>query len=381
MGTVLVKEDRPSGMFFWEKMTKILLTGNEAMAKAAIEAGCLFYAGYPITPQNELTAYMAAHMPKEGRIFIQAESEIAAINMLFGASAAGARVMTSSSSPGISLKQEGISYLAGCQLPAVIINVMRVGPGLGFITPAQGDYFQATKGGGHGDYNLIVLAPSSVEEASNLVKRAFILADKYRNPVMILADAIIGQMMEPLTAHNSQSVVHREKQKNLSTKKWAVTGCRDREPNVIRSLFMDKEEMTRHVLSLQKKYKQVEDSEQDWEEENLDDAELVLVAYGSVARIAREAMKEARTKGIKVGIIRPISLWPFPKKAFRDLSAKTRNLLVIEMSAGQMVEDVQLAAAKATAVDFYGVIGGRILQSPEILKKIEKIIKNGKSIS
>ena len=369
-------------------MTKILLTGNEAMGRAAIEAGCLFYAGYPITPQNELTAYMAAHMPRAGRTFIQAESEIAAINMLFGASAAGARVMTSSSSPGISLKQEGISYLAGCQLPAVIINVMRVGPGLGFITPAQGDYFQATKGGGHGDYHLIVLAPSNVEEAGELVKRAFDLADKYRNPVMILADAIIGQMIEPVTVHSPQSVVHREKQKNLSTldyglstKKWAVTGCKHREPNVICSLFLDKEEMIKHLLSLQKKYKQVQDSEQSWEEENLDDAEVILVAYGAVARIAREAMKEAGPKGIKVGMIRPISLWPFPKKAFRGLSAKTRNLLVIEMSTGQMIEDVQLAIGKAIAVDFYGTVGGQIPQSPEILGKIEKIIKNGKPIS
>ena len=351
------------------------------MGKAAVEAGCLFYAGYPITPQNELTAYMAKHMPQQGRTFIQAESELAAINMVFGASAAGARAMTSSSSPGISLKQEGISYLAGCQLPAVIINVMRVGPGLGYITPAQGDYFQATKGGGHGDYHLIVLAPSSVEEASKLVKRAFDLADKYRNPAMILTDAIIGQMMEPILAQSSELIADREKPRTmdyeLRTKLWAVTGCKNRDPNVIRSLFMEKEEMVRHVLNLQAKYKQIEETQQCWEEENLDDARVVLIAYGSVARIAKEAMKKAGAKGIKVGIIRPISLWPYPKKAFQGLSAKTTNLLVIEMSAGQMVEDVKLAVQERVCVDFYGTLGGEVPQSSVILERIEKIIKNG----
>lgn len=362
---------------------KILISGNEAMAKAAIEAGCLFYAGYPITPQNELTAYMARHMPQAGRTFIQAESELAAINMVFGASAAGARAMTSSSSPGISLKQEGISYLAGCELPAVIINVMRAGPGLGYITPAQGDYFQATKGGGHGDYHLIVLAPSSVEEASELTRKAFDLADKYRNPVMILTDAIIGQMMEPIIVHSPQSAVHSKKKKpstidyGLSTKKWAVTGCKDREPNVIRSLFMNKEEMVKHVLNLQAKYKQIKGSEQDWEEENLDDAKLVLVAYGSVARIAKEAMRRARNKGIRVGVIRPISLWPYPEKAFKRLSSRISNLLVVEMSAGQMVEDVQLAVQRSIKVDFYGTVGGEVPQSSTIFERIEKIIKNG----
>lgn len=358
------------------------MSGNEAMGRAAIEAGCLFYAGYPITPQNELTAYMANHMPKAGRTFIQAESELAAINMVFGASAAGARAMTSSSSPGISLKQEGISYLAGCELPAVIINVMRAGPGLGYITPAQGDYFQATKGGGHGDYRLIVLAPSSVEEASELVRRAFDLADKYRNPAMILTDAIIGQMMEPIQLPVTSYRLSEEKKlktekRELTTKKWAVTGCGDREPNVICSLFMHKQEMVKHVLNLQAKYKQIKESEQDWEEENLDDARLVLVAYGSVARIAREAMRKARNKGIKVGIIRPISLWPYPERAFRNLSAKTKHLLVIEMSMGQMVEDVQLSVQGSVGVDFYGTVGGEVPQSSVILEKIEKIIKNG----
>lgn len=348
------------------------MTGNEAMAETAISAGCRLYAGYPITPQNELTAYMAENMPKKGRVFIQAESEIAAINMVFGASVAGERAMTSSSSPGISLKQEGISYLAGCELPAVIVNVMRVGPGLGYITPAQGDYFQATKGGGHGDYHLIVLAPNSVQEASELIRKAFCLADKYRNPCMILTDAIIGQMMEPVLVQSSEFRVHRKKQR---TKSWALTGCKGRGPRVIRSLFMSKEEMVAHLAHLQKKYEEIYDKEQLWEEENLQEAQTILVAYGSVARIAKEAMRRARSEGRKVGMIRPISLWPFPKKAFKKIGPQTKNILVIEMSMGQMLEDVRLALDKDVKIDFYGTLGGEIPQSQVIIERIKWMSK------
>ena len=350
---------------------KMLMTGNEAMAETAISAGCRFYAGYPITPQNELTAYMAKNMPKKGRVFIQAESEIAAINMVFGASVAGERAMTSSSSPGISLKQEGISYLAGCELPAVIVNVMRVGPGLGYITPAQGDYFQATKGGGHGDYHLIVLAPNSVQEASELIRKAFCLADKYRNPCMILTDAIIGQMMEPIKLRSNRSSEAIKAQK----KSWALTGCKGRQPRVIRSLFMSKEEMVAHLTHLQKKYEEIYDKEQLWEEENLQEAQTILVAYGSVARIAKEAMRKARGEGKKIGMIRPISLWPFPKKAFKKIGPQTKNILVIEMSMGQMLEDVRLSLDKDITTDFYGTLGGEIPQSQVIIEKIKWMSK------
>ena len=347
---------------------KVLMTGNEAMAESAILAGCRFYAGYPITPQNELTAYMAENMPKKGRVFIQAESEIAAINMVFGASVAGERAMTSSSSPGISLKQEGISYLAGCELPAVIVNVMRVGPGLGYITPAQGDYFQATKGRGHGDYHLIVLAPNSVQEASELTRKAFCLADRYRNPCMILTDAIIGQMMEPLTRD------YTDKKRQIK-KPWALTGCRGRQPRVIRSLFIDKEKMVAHLVHLQKKYEKIYAKEQLWEEENLQEAQTILVAYGSVARIAKEALRWARNEGMKAGMIRPISLWPFPKKAFKKLSPQTKNILVIEMSMGQMLEDVRLSLDKDIKTDFYGTLGGEIPQSQVIIERIKWMSK------
>lgn len=354
------------------KLTKqtqrFLITGNEAIAEAAIQAGCRFYAGYPITPQNEIPAYMSRRMPEAGGVFIQAESELAAINMVLGASAAGSRAMTSSSSPGISLKQEGISYLAGCQLPAVIVNIMRGGPGLGNISPAQSDYFQATKGGGHGDYRCIVLAPSTVQEAADLTGLAFDLADKYRNPVIILGDGMLGQMMEAVTAKNAKKIPQRNKD-------WILTGAKNRKPNIIRSLFLGEGVLENWNNALQAKYKKIETSESRFESFYLEDSKIILVAYGTMARIAKEAMREARAKGIKVGLIRPISLWPFPEDAFIKFSNKSKRFLVVEMSAGQMIEDVRLAVDGKAKVEFYGRTGGSIPSKEEILKQIKLINK------
>lgn len=357
------------------KNNKILISGNEAIGEAAIQAGCTFYAGYPITPQNELTAYMALRMQQGNGTFIQAESEISAINMVYGASAAGVRAMTSSSSPGISLKQEGISYIAGARLPAVIVNIMRAGPGLGNIWPSQSDYFQATKGGGHGDYRLIVLAPSSVQEAFDITIKGFDLADKYRMPVMILGDGILGQMMEPLqfSVASSQS---SEKEK-LTTKPWALTGCKGRSPNIVKSFYMIEGDLEKSNLELQKQYKIVQAKEQLWEEFYLDDARLVLIAYGTMARIAKGAIKTLREKGIKAGLIRPITLWPFPQKVFSKLtkSTKKRDVLVIEMSYGQMIEDVKLALECKYNVEFLGRSGGGVSSEEDIIKKSLAIIK------
>lgn len=358
---------------------KILMTGNEAIAQGAIDAGCTFYAGYPITPQNELIAYMAGHLPEAGGIFIQSESELGAINMVFGASAAGVRAMTSSSSPGISLKQEGISYIAGAELPAVIVNVMRGGPGLGNIWPAQSDYFQATRSGGHGDYHSIVLAPSCVQEAYEIMFLAFDSADKYRSPVIILGDGMLGQMMEPLIVNSQWSMVNGKRKRlstidyRLSTKKWALTGCRGRRPNIIKSFYMVEGDLEKFNLTLQKKYKIIQQKEQRYESIFLDDAKIILVAYGTMARIARSAVNKLRKKGKKIGLIRPISLWPFPKKAFTcNLSPKT-HYLVIEMSYGQMLEDVKLAVNGKARVEFLGRSGGGIPTEEEIIDKIRKI--------
>ncbi|HOX54715.1 MAG: 3-methyl-2-oxobutanoate dehydrogenase subunit VorB [Candidatus Omnitrophica bacterium] len=347
---------------------KILITGNEAIAEAAIQAGCRFYAGYPITPQNEVPAYMSLRMPEVGGVFIQAESELAAINMVLGAASAGARAMTSSSSPGISLKQEGISYLAGCQLPAVIVNIMRGGPGLGNIAPAQSDYFQATKGGGHGDYRCIVLAPSTVQEAADLTALAFDLADKYRNPVIILGDGMLGQMMEPISGFKPQIP-------KSQSKTWTLTGAKNREPHIIRSLFLGEGVLEDWNKTLQAKYKKIEATERRYESFHLNDSEIILVAYGTMARIAKEAMNEARAKGIKAGLIRPISLWPFPVEPFIESSDKAKNFLVVEMSAGQMVEDVRLAVNGKAKVDFYGRTAGGIPTKEEILQQIKLINK------
>lgn len=348
---------------------RILITGNEATGEAAISAGCRFYAGYPITPQNELTAYMAKRMIEVGGTFIQSESELAAINMVLGASAAGARAMTSSSSPGISLKQEGISYLAACQLPAVIVNVMRGGPGLGNIAPAQSDYFQATKGGGHGDYRQIVLAPASVQELIEFTILAFDLADKYRNPVTILADGILGQMMEPASLpHRSHSV----SRKVQNMKPWALTGCKGRKPNIIRSLFLEEGELEKLNQELQEKYDRIKANEVRCELLYLRGSEIILVAYGTSSRICKAAMEEARARGLKVGLIRPVTLWPFPSEIISRTASRTKVFLVVEMSSGQMVEDVKLAVEGKAQVEFYGRSGGGVPTEEAILEEICK---------
>jgi 2-oxoglutarate ferredoxin oxidoreductase subunit alpha len=355
---------------------RILMTGNEAIAEGAIQAGCHFYAGYPITPQNELIAYMAGRMPERDRIFIQAESEISAINMVFGAAAAGFRAMTSSSSPGISLKQEGISYIAGSELPAVIVNVMRGGPGLGNIAPSQSDYFQATRSGGHGDYHSIVLAPSCVQEAYDIMSVGFDLADKYRNPVIILADAMLGQMMEPLIIKSQipNPCLAGRQAKSQIKKPWALTGCKNRKPNIIRSLYLAEGALEKLNLSLQKKYKIIQQKERRCEDMFLDDAKIILVAYGTMARIAKSVVKRLRDKGKKVGLIRPITLWPFPQKAFTKHLKPNTKYLVIEMSYGQMLEDVKLSVEGKAKVEFLGRAGGGMPTEEAIVNKLNRLV-------
>lgn len=344
---------------------KVLMCGNEACGEGAMLAGCKFYAGYPITPQNELTAYMAKRMYETNGVFIQAESEIAAINMVFGAACAGVRAMTSSSSPGISLKQEGISYLAGCELPCVIVNMQRGGPGLGNIAPAQGDYFQAVKGGGHGDYKILVLAPASAQELLDYTRLAFDLADKYRNPVMILGDGLLGQMMEPL------HITAQKEEPKVFEKPWALTGAKGRKPNIIKSLILAEGALEEHNKKLQEKFKLIAQTETRGETINIKDCDIAIVAYGSVARIAKASMEMARAKGLKVGLIRPLTLWPFPDKLFDNAVATTKKFLVVEMSAGQMVEDVRLAVNGRARVEFYGRMGGGIPSEEEILQRVE----------
>lgn len=346
---------------------KILITGNEAIGKAAIDAGCDFYAGYPITPQNELTAYMAKNMSENKRVFVQAESELSAISMVHGASAAGFRVMTTSSSPGISLKQEGISYIAGSELPAVIVNIMRGGPGLGNIAPSQSDYFQATKGGGHGDYRNIVLAPCGVEEAMLLTHLAFDLADKYRNPAMILGDGMLGQMMEAVDVPATKV--------NQYSKPWALSGAKRRKPNLVRSFFLKEGGLEKFNLELQKKYKIIKQKEVRVEIINKN-ARIFLVAYGSMARIAKASMLQANKKGLKVGLIRPITLWPFAYQKIEKLAKNNTRFLVAEMSYGQMVEDVMLAVQGKSQVHFIGRSGGGIPSEDEMFNKIIQISKN-----
>lgn len=348
------------------KINRELLSGNEAMAEAAIRADCQFYAGYPITPQNELIAYMAKNMPAKGRIFIQAESEIAAINMVFGAAAAGKRAMTSSSSPGISLKQEGISYLAGAELPAVIINVMRGGPGLGNIASSQSDYFQATRGGGHGDYFTPVLSPWSVEEAVNLVGLSFDLADYYRTPVLILADAVIGQIVEPVNLSFRKIF-----KKKLPPKKWALTGADNRPANVIKSFFLEEGRLEVHNKHLSRKWEAIRKNEQRFSAYRTKDAKYLLVSYGSQARIAQEAVDELRKKKIAVGLFRPISLWPYPKEGLQKIAKKAKKIIVIEQSLGQMIEDVKLSLPNKK-ISFLGRTGGGIPQTPEIIKFVRQ---------
>lgn len=343
---------------------KVLMTGNEAAGEAAVHAGCQAYYGYPITPQNELTEYMAARMPQVGRVFIQAESELAAINMCYGSSAAGARTMTSSSSPGISLKQEGISYLAACELPCVIVNVQRGGPGLGNIAPGQADYWQATRGGGHGDYRTIVLAPHTVQEVFELVALAFDLADKYRTPVLVLSDGRLGQMLEPV-------VLPELPPPAIPPKPWALTGCKGREPNVIRSLLLDENELEALNRRLFARYAEIERREVRYAEYEVEDAEVVLVAYGTSARICREAMRRAKGKGWKVGLVRPITLWPYPAQALQRAAEHCNFFVCVEMSYGQMVEDVRLSVEGRRPVLFTGRTGGNVPSSDEILATIE----------
>ena len=347
-----------------KKSEKVLLSGNEALAEGALKAGCRCYFGYPITPQSEIPAHMVRRMKEVGGVFLQAESEIAAINMVYGAAATGARAMTSSSGPGISLKQEGLSYLAGAELPAVIVNVMRGGPGLGNIAPSQSDYFQATRGGGHGDYHLIVLAPHSVQEMLDLAYLAFELADKYRNPVMILADAILGQMME--------GVEFKEENKGVKKKDWIVGGGKGRKPNIIRSLFLEEGVLEEHNKKLQEKYARIRRLEVKYESIQTDDAELLLVSYGSMARLASEVVTRLRKKGIKAGLLRPITLWPFPYSPIRKLTDRVRFFFVVEMSEGQMLEDVKLAVEGAVPVYFYGRLGGGVPTPLEVMERIEE---------
>lgn len=347
--------------------SRVLMMGNEAAAEAAICAGCQCYFGYPITPQNELTAYMAKHMPEHNRVFIQAESELAAINMVFGASAAGVRVMTSSSSPGISLKQEGISYLAGAQLPAVIINVQRGGPGLGSIDPSQGDYFQATKGGGHGDYHIIVLAPASCQEMYDMTKEAFRLADHYRIPVMVLADGRVGQMMEPIQMDASPTSA-------LAPKPWALTGAKGRPPRYICSLFMEEGALEKHNNELQACYQQIARAETKAEQTETSDCEWLIAAWGTCARISKGVVRKARAQGIKVGLVRPITLWPFPHEPLARLARQVKDVLVVEMNAGQMLEDVRLAVNGVAPVHFSGYPGGRIPTETDVLNALTALV-------
>ncbi len=345
---------------------RVLMCGNEALAEAAIIAGVDAYFGYPITPQNEITAYMSERMPEEDRVFVQCESELAAINMVYGAAATGKRAMTSSSSPGISLMQEGISYLAGAELPAVVVNVMRGGPGLGNIAPSQSDYFQATRGGGHGDYRTIVLGPSTVQELVDCMPLAFDLADKYRMTSIVLADGILGQMMEPV-------VLEPKPKADLPPKDWALTGAAGREQNIVRSLWLKEGVLEELNNKLQEKYRQVQKTEVRCEQYLVEDAEIIVVAYGMVARIARCAVDRARDDGLNVGLIRPITLWPFPTEQINAAAEEFRIFLTVEMSCGQMVEDVKLAVAGKAPVLFYGRSGGGVVTVDDIFERIMQL--------
>ena len=355
-----------------------LMKGNEAFAEAAIRLGVDAYFGYPITPQSEVIEYLMAEKPHErtGMVVLQAESEVAAINMVYGAAGAGKKVMTSSSSPGISLKMEGVSYMAGAELPTVLLNVVRGGPGLGTIQPSQADYFQAVKGGGHGDYHLIVLAPASVQEMSDMVKEGFDLAFKYRNPVMILSDGVIGQMMEKVELFDHiPRWTDEEVKKNTP---WATTGkTKDRERNIITSLDLDSSRQEKHNEKLQAKYNEIREKEVRFEKINCDDAEYLFVAYGSSARIAQKAMQLCRDKGIKVGLLRPITLFPFPEKEINDLAGQMKGILSVEMSAGQMVEDVKLAVSGKCKVEHYGRMGGIIHSPIEVMEALEQKMIGG----
>ncbi|WP_061995344.1 3-methyl-2-oxobutanoate dehydrogenase subunit VorB [Clostridium sp. ATCC 25772] len=353
---------------------KILMKGNEAIGEAAIKAGCKCFFGYPITPQTEISAYLSRKMPKIGRVFLQAESEIAAVNMVYGAAGTGVRCMTSSSSPGISLKAEGISYIAGAELPCVIINIVRGGPGLGSIQPAQSDYFQATKGGGHGDFNMPVFAPASIQEMVDMVQEAFDVAEMYRTPVMIMGDGMIGQMMEPVQFKERE-------EKQLPEKTWAANGLYGRKKhNVINSLYLKAEVLEEHNKHLQEKYKTIKENEVKYELFNCDrENDLVLVAYGTTSRICKNVVKMAEKEGIKLGLIRPITLWPFPTEAFdKTVNSTKHGYLSVELSCGQMVEDVRLAVEGKKPVNFFGRSGGMVPTPEEILSKVKELVGGAK---
>jgi len=343
------------------------MKGNEAVVRGAIAAQCRAFFGYPITPQNEVPEYMSKYMPEAGGVFLQAESEVAAINMVYGAASAGIRAMTSSSSPGISLKMEGISYLAGAQLPCIVVNVQRGGPGLGNIAPAQADYFQAVKGGGHGDYRMLTVAPWSAQEMFEHAILAFDLADRYRNPAMILSDAIVGQMLEPVEIPEKLEV-------SIPPKPWATTGAKGRHRNCITSLYIVPEDLEQINLQIQEKYAEAARRDVRFQELQVEDADIVLVAYGSVARICRTTMNLARQKGLKVGLFRPITLFPFPSVRLAALALEGKRFLTVELSAGQMVEDVRLAVNGSAQVDFYGRLGGVVPSPTEILEQIEEAL-------
>ena len=348
---------------------RIMMKGNEAIAEAAVQAGCRYFFGYPITPQNEIPEYMSKRLPELGGVFLQAESEVSAINMVYGAAGTGARVMTSSSSPGISLKQEGLSYIVGAELPCVIVNIVRGGPGLGSIQPAQSDYFQSTRGGGHGDYNMCVLAPSTVQEAVELTQKAFDIADRYRTPVMVMGDGVIGQMMEPVR-------MPEYKLPELPAKDWAATGWKQdgtRDRAIINSLYIQPDACENHNLKLQKKMQVLAKNELMVTSEYMDDCEYAIVAYGTTARIALTAVRKLRQEGIKVGLIRPITLWPFPSEFIYEKAQSVKAMLTVEMSLGQMVEDVRLAVNGACPVHFFGRTGGIIPGVNEIVNQIKRI--------
>ena len=347
---------------------RVLMKGNEAIAEAAIRAGCRHYFGYPITPQTEIAAYMAKKMPKIGGVFLQAESEIASINMVYGAAATGMRVMTSSSSPGISLKAEGLSYIAGSDIPALVVNVQRGGPGLGGVQPAQSDYFQATKGGGHGDYRMIVLAPASVQEMASLTIKGFNLADKYNMTAMILADGTIGQMMEPISFEDAEIETYE--------KPWALTGTNgERKHNVVNSLYLKPDELEKKNFERYERYRLVEENEPMWEEYMMEDAEYCVVAFGIASRVAKNAVAAARAEGIKVGMIRPITLWPFPTKPLAAAADQVKGFISVELSMGQMIEDVRLATDCKKPVALCNRCGGMIPSPDEVLESIRKAQK------
>ena len=355
-------------------MAKILLHGTEAICEGAIRNGCRAFFGYPITPQNEVPEYMSVKMPEIGGVFVQAESEIAAINMVYGAAGSGVRSMTSSSSPGISLKQEGISYIACAKIPCVIVNIMRAGPGLGGILPAQGDYFQAVKGGGHGDYRLIVLAPASVQEACDLTYLAFDLSDKYRVPAMILGDGMIGQLMEPVELPPMRAL------SDIPEKDWATDGAFGEKRRILNSLLIDPDTLEPHVQAMQKTYAEIAQNETRCETYLCEDAEIVLTAYGTVGRIAKSAVDALRKAGVKAGLIRPITLFPFPAEAYRAAANTAKAFLTVELSLGQMVEDVELAVGGTKPVYFFGRQGGNVMTEEEIVDAAKEVLETAEGV-